>query len=72
MIPIMESLGIDRLSQEDRLRLIGEIWDSLEPMKDELLAEHQAIIEERLKTARERPEARVLWTDALARLQAKS
>ena len=72
MLPSIQSLGIDRMSQEDRLRLIGEIWDSLEPIEDELFEEHQAIIEQRLKAARERPEARVPWEEALVRLQAKS
>lgn len=72
MNPSIQSLGIDQLSQQDRLRLIGEIWDSLEPLEDDLLEEHQAIIEARLKTANERPEARVPWEDALSRLKAKS
>lgn len=72
MNPSIQSLGIDRLSQQDRLRLIGEIWDSLEPLEEGLLEEHQAIVEARLKTANERPEARVHWEEALSRLKAKS
>jgi putative addiction module component (TIGR02574 family) len=32
----MPSLGIDRLSAQDRLRLIEEIWDTLSDSPDEL------------------------------------
>ncbi len=29
MPPTLEQLGIDRLSNQDRLKLIGDIWDSI-------------------------------------------
>jgi hypothetical protein len=72
MNPLMKSLGIEDMAKEDRLQLIGELWDSLTPIENDLLADHQTIIEERLQTAKLRPEARVRWEDALARLQSKS
>jgi len=32
MSPTLQQLGIDRLSSEDRLQLIGKIWESLTPI----------------------------------------
>ena len=32
MSPTLQALGIDRMSREDRLRLLGEIWDTLTPV----------------------------------------
>jgi len=70
-----KSLGIDKLPVEERLLLIGELWDSVAdeteslPLSFELKAE----LDRRLDAADKDPEAGVPWEevkkDTLARLR---
>jgi putative addiction module component (TIGR02574 family) len=70
-----KSLGIDKLPVEERLILIGELWDSVAdeteslPLSFELKAE----LDRRLDAADKDPEAGVPWEevkkDTLARLR---
>lgn len=69
----MQTLGIDRMSPEERLRLIEEIWDSLcEPPTDLPLTEEQrADLQRRLDAYRENPKAGSPWEEVLARLRGR-
>jgi len=70
-----KSLGIDKLSIEDRLFLIGELWDSVAdetealPLSPELKAE----LDKRLDAAEKDPDSGVSWDnvkkDTLTRLR---
>jgi len=67
MAPTLESLGIDRLSVEDRLELVTAIWDSIArhpedlPVSDEVKAE----LDRRLERHKTHPEEVVDWEDIL-------
>jgi hypothetical protein len=39
MSSTMRNLGLDRLPAADRLRLIGELWDSLAPLEGQEIPE---------------------------------
>lgn len=60
-----KSLGIDKLDIENRLALIGELWDSVSadteslPMSDELKAE----LDRRIDDAESNPDAGVSWAE---------
>jgi len=48
----IQVLGIDRMSPEDRLRVIGEIWDSLSGSDQaEIPASHREELDRRLAAA---------------------
>jgi putative addiction module component (TIGR02574 family) len=63
MAVTLESLGINRLSVPERLRLVQEIWDSiaLESENDALTAEQCAVIDERLAAHERDPDAAIPW-----------
>ena len=69
MAPRMKELGIDRLSPEERLALVQEIWDSLAtdleqaPVSDEV----RQLLEARLRAHEAAPEAVVPWEEVRAR-----
>lgn len=71
----LEALGIDQMSTDDRLRLIGEIWDSIAPEVERapLTDAQKAEIDRRLAAHRANPQAAVPWeqvkAEALARLR---
>lgn len=70
MPPTIRDLGIDRLSPADRLRLIGEIWDSL--TTEEQLQEADIPCEEldcRIAEANADPSAGLPWDEVGARLR---
>src|SRR4051812_26763082 len=70
----MKSLGIDRLSIEERLALVQEIWDSIVSAPDQLpLTEGQKQeLDRRLEAHRASPGDAIAWesirADALVRL----
>lgn len=70
MSPTIQNLGIDQLSAEDRLRLLGEIWDSLsnEPLGD-IPESHRAELERRLAARKANPQASAPWEEVRARLR---
>ncbi len=72
MSPRLQALGIDRLDVEDRLRLIGEIWDSIEFDSVEIPARHKEILDARLKSMEENPGAGSSWEEVKARLWKQS
>ena len=72
MSPTMQDLGIDRWSAEDRLRLIGEIWDSLPPADQmEIPESHRKELDRRIAAADADPSAGRPWEEVQARLREK-
>jgi putative addiction module component (TIGR02574 family) len=71
----LESLGIDRLSIEERVGLVQAIWDSIVPQAAEttLSDSQKAEVDRRLAAHEADPSAAIPWeqieSDALARLQ---
>ena len=72
MTPRLQALGIDRLDAEERLRLIGEIWDSIEFDAVEIPEWHKEILDARLKSMEENPGAGSSWEEVKARLWKQS
>lgn len=72
MSPSIYDLGIDKLSAKDRLRLIGEIWDTLEPADhDDIPEEHWPLIEARLADIEANPADGLSLDETMALLRAK-
>lgn len=75
MAATMKELGIDRLSVEDRLALVQEIWDSIADEAGRMpLSEAQRLeLERRIAAHEANPGAAVPWeqveAEALARLR---
>jgi putative addiction module component (TIGR02574 family) len=75
MAATMKELGIDRLSVDERLALMHEIWDSLaaEPGRTYLTEAQRQELERRLAEQQANPEDVVPWeqikAEALARFQ---
>ncbi len=69
----IQELGIDRMSTEDRSRLIGEIWDSLS-LGDQLAIpeSHRVELDRRLAAADADPSAASPWEEVRARLRGAS
>ncbi len=62
---------IEQLSPEQRLRLIGDVWDTL-PEEVEAITlsdEHRTLLETRLLQLEERPSETVSWDEMLAHSQ---
>ena len=71
MSPHLQEL-IERLNPEERLRLIGEIWDSLLPAQRlEIPESHREELDRRLADADENPSAGAPWEEVRARLWGK-
>jgi putative addiction module component (TIGR02574 family) len=49
MQTMLKSLGIDRMSIDERMQLVEEIWDSIasEPKPIEIAERHKQLIDER-------------------------
>lgn len=64
-----KSLGIDKLDIEERLKLIGEIWDSVSDEAGDLSLspEMKDELDKRLAAADANPEAAVPWEDVKKR-----
>ena len=75
MPPTMQSLGIDRLSVEDRLALVQEIWDSIaaSPEQVPLTDAQKQELQRRLDAHAANPNDVVPWEtvrdEALARFR---
>lgn len=74
MLPDLQSLGIDRLSVDEKIVLVGAIWDSIadEPHPPLLSDEQRRELERRLEDAKRNPDDVVPWEtvrdEALKRL----
>ena len=74
MSPSIYDLGIDKLSRQDRLRLVDEILDTLRPADPgpvELSEAHWREIEDRLADADANPDDGLPWEEVLARLRTR-
>ena len=67
------ALGIDRLSVDDRLLLVEEIWDSIADSVEsmEIPQSHKDELDRRLAALKDDPRAGSTWEDVKARLQRK-
>ncbi|HEV2949636.1 MAG TPA: addiction module protein [Gemmataceae bacterium] len=66
----IQELGIDQMSAEDRIRLIGEIWDSLPSNGEfEMPESHQRELDRRLAAADAQPTKGSSWEEVRARLR---
>ena len=70
MHPLLKQLGIDRLSPQERLDLISEIWDSLES-KDlhPIHQSHKDELENRIAKMDANPARGSSWADVRARIE---
>ena len=68
-----KSLGIDRLSVADRLRLVEEIWDSIADSVDsmDIPQSHKDELDRRLAAMRDDPRSGSTWEEVKARLRRK-
>lgn len=65
----MEALGIDQLNPEQRLELIGEIWDSLSiEVNFSIPTSHKQELDRRLAEADAHPDQSVPWDEVRQRL----
>lgn len=73
MAPTIQELGIERLSVQERLDLIEQIWDSLPStvLPDEIPEWHIELLAKRLAEAEANPGAGVPWREALATIRAR-
>ena len=70
MSPTLKSLGIDRLTPQERLKLIGDIWDSLTPSdQSEITQSHKDELDRRLAAADADPSPGLPWQEVLTELQ---
>ncbi|HWG18177.1 MAG TPA: addiction module protein [Acidobacteriaceae bacterium] len=60
---------IEELSTDDRLRLIGDVWDTLEPNSLPLPDGHREILEERLAQLDRNPETTVSREEMMQRVR---
>jgi putative addiction module component (TIGR02574 family) len=72
-VPMMKTLGLDRLSVEERIQLAQEIWDSVaeEPTAVALTEAQKQEIDRRLAAHRADPGAVVSWDTVKARARAR-
>jgi putative addiction module component (TIGR02574 family) len=69
MAPTIHDLGIDLLSAEHRLRLIGEIWESLSIESTPIPESHRMELDRRLAAADAEPETGRPWEEIRAKLR---
>ncbi len=63
---------LNNLSSEEKLILVGELWDQLAAQPDAFppRADHIRLLEERLEHFRQHPEDTMAWEDVKARILA--
>jgi putative addiction module component (TIGR02574 family) len=69
MSPILKTLGIDRLSREERLALVHDIWDTIVADEQPLLTEEQRQeLERRIAEDDAAPDDVIPWEQAKAEI----
>ena len=65
--------AIKRLSVPERVRLVQDIWDTLQPTAEELplTQEQREIVDSRLEEHRRDPDSAVPWEEVKARLESR-
>ena len=73
MAPTMTELGIDRLSVDDRLALVQEIWDSIAAESDllPLSDEEKRLLDRRLAELDANPGNVLTWDEIKHRIREK-
>jgi putative addiction module component (TIGR02574 family) len=71
MTASIKALGIDRMSPDERLKLLEEIWDSLDAEADQapLTDAQRQDLERRIAAYEANPKAGSSWDDVKARLR---
>ncbi len=66
----LHELGIDKLTVDERLDLIGQIWDSIVDSESPVVVpeHHRAELERRLAEVDESPSSGVPWEELRARV----
>ena len=62
-------LGLDRLSQDEKLEIVGQLWNSIlssAPSGASLTAAQREELQRRIADAKTNPEDYVTWEDALS------
>jgi putative addiction module component (TIGR02574 family) len=74
MSPTMKDLGLDRLSVDDRITLVQELWDSIaaDAAKLPLTESQQRELDRRLAEHETSPGDIIPWEDVKARSQARA
>jgi putative addiction module component (TIGR02574 family) len=74
MNPTLQQFGIDRLTVDERLDLIGQIWDSISESEENPSTPewHLREVERRVTSADANPEAAIPWEVVKARLADRS
>lgn len=70
MAATLESLGLDRLSHDEKLALAGQLWDSVltaSPPGSFLTEEQRAELRRRVADAEANPNDYVTWKEVLER-----
>ena len=72
MTQLLDKLNIRDLSIEERIQLVGEIWDSIAEEREvfELTDAQRDEIDRRLASLRANPDQVVSWEEIKARVQA--
>jgi putative addiction module component (TIGR02574 family) len=65
--------AIRRLSVPERVKLVQDIWDSIQPTAEQLpiTEEQKELLDRRLEAHRNDPSAAVPWEEMKARLESK-
>lgn len=73
MSATLKALGIDRMSIDERLLLVEDIWDSIAAEQDSLAIpqSHKEELDRRLAARAANPKAGSSWEAVKARLQGK-
>lgn len=73
MPPTMEQLGIDRLTIDDKLLLLDEIWDSIAAAPEDLSIsdEQKRILDRRIAELDANPNNVVTWEEIKAHIQSR-
>jgi putative addiction module component (TIGR02574 family) len=66
----LQNLGIDQLGMQERLDLIGEIWDSIDLHETPIPESHRLEIDRRLSEAKANPHAGRSWEEVRTNLEA--
>ncbi len=71
MLTSLKSLGLDRLSQAERILLVEELWDSIaaDPVEFSLRDSHQQDLQRRLDAYRDNPKTGDSWEVVRGRLR---
>ncbi|MFT3878526.1 MAG: addiction module protein [Gemmatales bacterium] len=71
MFPTMQKYGLDKLSNEEKIELVGEIWDSISNYDElfELTEEEKQELDRRLAEYEAHPETGMTWEEVRDQLR---